>query len=240
MTSKPAHSKTLFLILLASLILATSCRKNAEEVTELLSESDAAELTEAAVSERTGGSSMQTVDMTTVIEAYLDQCGVPGDTAFTRSSSAALYSYNYTFNMDWLLHCTDLGFPIDAAVEVAGNGSFGTQRWDGMGQGSGNFVLTGLGLQEDEYLANGAYILTANVTGDLRRTDPSFDASISLTLSDLSIRKSDGYITGGSGTVTVTASGSNGNSKTRTGTLVFNGNGTATVTIGSHVYSFPV
>lgn len=225
-------------LLTAALTFFVSCKKSGEEVAALLSESEAAEIAETAISDRSAGVAMPTIDATQIIESQLDNCNVPGDTSFQKSNSNAYATYNYTFGLEWLLTCNNLGIPQSASVEVNGNGSFSTARWEGSDATTGNLTLTGLSLQEPAYLVNGTYTLTGDLTGDLRRVDPTFDCTTAITLTNLSISKTTYAITGGTGTVAVTATNGQGNTHTLNGTLLFNGNGTATVTVNGHTHTF--
>ncbi len=227
----------LFTLLLAGL---GACRKSAEDVAELISESEAAEIVETAVSGRSAGLTLPTVDMAQIIDTYLQTCGVPGDTTLQKSNANGFATYNYTFGLEWLIHCNGLGLPLDASVDVTGNGTFSTARWSGSDQGTGTLTFTGLGVQETAYVVNGSYALSGDLTGDLRRVDPSFDCTTTIQITDLRIAKSTYQITGGTGTIQVVATNGQGNTRTLDGTLVFNGDGTVTVTVNGHVKTFQI
>lgn len=220
--------------------LITSCRKSAEEIAALVSESEASEIVENAVADRTAGMAMPTVDMARIIDAYLNNCGVPGDTTIQKSNNGALASYNYTFGLGWLITCNGLGIPQSAAVDITGNGTFSTAHWAGNDQATGNLGFTGLSPQEPAYLVNGTYTLQGDVTGDLRRVDPTFNCTTTISLNGLGISKSSYEITGGTGTVQVTGTNGQGNTSTLNGTLAFNGDGTVTVTVNGHSHNFPI
>lgn len=232
------------LLLLTPVLLAltlagfTACHKSAEDVAALISESEAAEIVETAVSARSAGLTMPTVDMAQILDAYLDNCGVPGDTTLQKSNANGFATYNYTFGLEWLIHCNGLGLPLDASVDVTGNGAFSTARWAGSDQGTGTLTFTGLGVQETAYVVNGAYTLTGDLTGDLRRVDPTIDCTTTVQLTDVRISKSTYQITGGGGTVQVVATNGQGNTRTLDGAIVFNGDGTVTVTVNGHEKTF--
>lgn len=221
-------------------ILFVSCRKNAEEIMALLSESEAAEIVETAVAERSAGAAMPAVDMTKLVESWLENCGIPGDTTLQRAKTTGPVTYNYTFDLDWLVQCNNLNIPTSAAVNVAGNGSFSTQRWSGSDATTGELSLTGLNPQAPDYIVNGAYTLEGNITGSLRNGNPTLNCTTTLNLINLTIRKTDHHITGGSGTATVVATNGKGQSETLNATLVFNGDGTVTVSVNGHTHTFPI
>jgi hypothetical protein len=225
----------LFFALLTTL---ASCRKDPEEVIELLTESEAAEIIEDAVATRTAGFTLPAIDAAQIVETYLNSCNTPGDTSLQKSKSSGAATYNYTFDMDWLVACSDLGVPLSAQVGIAGAGTFGSPHWSGTDQTTGNLNFTGLSPQEINYVVSGDYNLTGNLTGSLRRVTPSFDCTLALELTNLTMDKNTYKITGGTGTAVVTASTANGQSKTLNGTLAFNGNGSVTVEVNGHEHTF--
>ena len=226
------------LLFFTALSAMTACHKSAEDIIELLTSSEAAEIIEDAVANKTAGFTAPTIDAAALVDAYLQSCGVPGDTSINKVKTTGVATYDYTFGMDWLVTCSDLGVPQTATVGIDGNGDFTSAHWSGTDAAVGDLVFTGLGLQEESYVVNGSYDLTGNLTGTLRRVSPSFDCVVALDLTNLIVDKSTYKITGGSGIATVTATTANGQTKTLTGTIVFNGNGSATVEVNGHVHTF--
>lgn len=222
----------------ATLAVLTSCRKDPEEIVELITNSEAAEIIEDAVANRTAGFTMPAVDAAQILETYLSTCNVPGDTSVNRSKSGTAASYDYIFSMEWLVICSNLGVPQSAAFDIMGNGDFSSPHWSGTDATVGDLTFTGLSPQELDYIINGSYDLTGNLTGSLRRVSPSIDCLVALDLANLTMDKSTYKITGGSGLATVTASTANGQSKMLIGTIVFNGNGSATVTVNGYEHTF--
>lgn len=231
------HLIALLFLAASALTAFSSCKKDPEEIAALLSESEAAEIVETAISDRTAGAESPTVDVAKLIESSLGSCGVPGDTTFSKSKAGAV-SYNYAFNLGWIVNCNGLNIPQNATATLKGSGTFGTARWDGTTQGSGTLTFTGLALSEPAYIASGSYATTGNLTGDFRKTDPSITCTTDLTLTKLTISKTTYAITGGTGTLKVTATSANGQTQTLNGTLVFNADGTVTVTVNGHTHTF--
>ena len=217
-----------------------SCGKNAEEALALLTETEAAEIVENSVSDRSAGATLPTVDVTQLIESALTNCGIPGDTTLQRSKTTGAVTYNYTFNLGWLVNCNNLNIPQSASVTVGGNGAFATARWTGADTASGSLTLTGLSPQATAYVLAGNYTLQGSATGNYRKVDPTLSCNTALTLTDLNIRKSDHKITGGTGTAVVTVSSANGQTQTVNGALLFNGDGTVTLTVNGHTHTFPI
>jgi len=204
----------------------------------LITESEAAEIIETAVTQRSAGFTMPTIDMATVVGQYLENCGIPGDTTILKSKNGAVATYNYTFNLGWLVNCNPLGIPLNASATISGNGSFNATHWNGSYATSGSLVFTGLNPSEPNYIANGSYNLQGDITGSLRRTTPTFNCKTDITVKDLTIRKTDYTITGGTGTAVVTANNGQGETTSLTGSLTFNGDGTVTVVINGQTHTF--
>ncbi|MEZ4918906.1 MAG: hypothetical protein R2792_07325 [Saprospiraceae bacterium] len=231
----------------SSLVIATacifmaslsSCRKNADEVKEIITESEAAEIVEAAVSERTAGAALSTEEMARMAGSTLDQCNQPGDTSFAFSNDYAGASYAYQLGLDWLLSCSDLDVPQQLQFDMTGSGTFASVKWDGTQSSTGTLLLTGLDFQSAAYTLNGDYDYVGEITGDLRLVDPSLDCTIEINLVDLQLDKDTYDITTGSGSIVLTVSNGRGQTQTLNGQLVFNGDGTATVTINNLSYTF--
>lgn len=226
--------------LFAALFTFASCRKDAEEIVALLTDSEAAEIAESAVSERTAGATMPTIDMTEILAAIPQTCDVPGDTSLQRTGGVAGTSYNYSFTLGWLVDCNDFNIPQSASVDVTGAGTFSSAHWSGNDQCTGDLAITGVAPSATDYVVNGSFALTGSMTGSLRHNDPTLTVNTTVNLSNMTVRKSDYVITGGNGTLVITASNAQGNTQTVNGTLVFNGDGTVTVTINGHSHNFPI
>lgn len=226
--------------LFVALFTFASCRKDAEEIVALLTDSEAAEIAESAVAERTAGATMPTIDMSEILAAIPQTCDVPGDTILQRTGGVAGTSYNYSFTLDWLVDCNDFGIPQSASVDVTGAGTFSSAHWSGNDQCTGDLAITGVAPSATDYVVNGSFALTGSMTGSLRHNDPTLTVNTTVNLSNMTVRKSDYVITGGNGTLVITASNAQGNSQTVNGALVFNGDGTVTVTINGHSHNFPI
>lgn len=239
---KIARKNHLTLALVALFALAasfTACKKSPEEIAALISNSEAAEIIEAAVAEKMGGITQPTIDLAQMVETLLDACGETGDTSYSKSKLTGVATYNCTWNMDWAVNCTQIGVPQDIAFGVDGAGAFANARWSGENTTTGDIKFTGLDLQAPELIANGSYTLVGDLTGALRKTSPNLEVTTQLTLTDLKVAKITYDITGGTGTFIITAKAKNAaESITLTGSLVFNGDGTATVKVNDHEQTF--
>lgn len=227
-------------ILLASSLALTSCRKDAEDIQAILSNSEAAEVMEIMITERTAGMTTPTIDMAAIVESVDITCGVTGDTAYTLTKSVGATTYSRNFNMSWLVTCNNVNIPQSVDFDVNGTGTFTGLNWTGSTTSTGEMAFTGLGVQATDYNASGSYQYTGTFTGDLRRTDPSVNCVANLALTNLVINKSTQQITGGTGTATLTATSASGQTATFNVTIVFNGNGSVTVEVNGHSHTFQV
>lgn len=228
-----------FLLLLTATIgVFSACNKNADEIIALISESEAADIIEVAISDRAAGVTLPTIDVAQIVENYLQNCGQPGDTTLVKSNSAGNNAYNFSFDIDWLVNCSALGIPEDANIQIAGAGSFNTLRWSGTDNTTGALTLGGISPTTTMYSVNGAYQLTGSLTGNLRRVDPTLNCVVDLELKDLNMDKTTYKITAGTGTATITVSNAQGSTQTLNGELKFNTDGTVTITINGHTHTF--
>lgn len=227
-------------ILMAGALSFISCRKDAEDIQALLSNSEAAEVMEIMITERTAGMTMPTIDMAAIAESVDYTCGVTGDTTYTLTKSVGATTYSRNFNMSWLVTCNNLNIPQSLDFDVNGSGTFTGLNWNGSTTSTGEMAFSGLGVQATDYNASGSYQYTGTFNGDLRRTDPSVNCVADLTLTDLVINKSTQQITGGTGTATLTATSGSGQTVVFEVNIVFNGNGSVTVTVNGHSHTFQV
>lgn len=229
----------LHLLILPALILTLiACSKDEENSTDLVTEEEAATLVEASVSSRSGGAVATVTDVSATAESVSGgPCNLPGDTTISVNGVNAFASYTYSNNLSWLLECNNLGAPLQLTFNTTATAGFDAERWDGTSESMGSLVLTGLQPQQMQYTANGAMVLDGTVTGSLRQRDPSLQSSLDLALINLTIRKSDQYITGGTGNFTLTVTNGAGQSQMISGSIVFNGDGTATISIGNRSYT---
>lgn len=223
-------------VLTAAFLIA--CRKNAEDALALVSDAEATEIMENAVSGRSAGAAMPTEDMANLADNYFNLCGVSGDTTLQHSSAAGPVTCSSTIHLTWLVNCNNLNVPQNAVITVNGNSTFATQRWAGNNATTGSLTCTGLNPQASTYIGNGTLSLQGDITGHLRKIDPSLACTTTVALTDLAIRKSDHQITGGAGTVVIVATNGKAQSQTINGSLVFNGDGTATATVNGHTHTF--
>jgi hypothetical protein len=231
----------LFSLLSALTLSLVACSKDESNAPEVVSDQEATEIMESAVSSRSGGMDESLDNMMEMSAVAMNGlCGQPEDTTFSFNGSNLYATYNYTNTLSWLLTCSNFGVPQQLGFQINASASFDAARWDGSSTATGDLVVTGLKLLDTAYIVNGTYAHQGNVTGTLRNADPALDAILDVTLFDLTIRKQDRFITGGNGAFILAVTNAAGKTRTVNGTLVFNGDGTATVTVGGYSHTFPI
>ena len=225
-------------VLITGTLSFTACNKKAEEIQALVSNSEATEILETMITERTAGLTMPTVDMAAILETVENNCGVAGDTTYSLTKTLGAATYNRNFSLNWLINCNQLNIPEDATFKVTGAGTFAGVNWTGETACTGDMAFTGLSGQATEYSASGSYLYTGTLTGDLRRTDPSVTCEADLSLTNLRISKTTNQITAGTGTATLKATATSGETITVTASIVFNGNGSVTVNVNGRERTF--
>jgi hypothetical protein len=220
-----------------TLIGTTSCRR-ADEIRQLLSESEAAEIIETMIAERSGGVTNPIEVALISINAYRNNCGELGDTTFSRAKTTGLYTYDAAFTTSWKINCNSQGFPTDASSATSTNSNFTTPNWEGQETSSGNMAVTGLNSSASSYVANGSWNASSELTGDLRNVDPTITCTTVLKLDNVSYKKGTYSIEGGTGTAVITAKNGRGDEKILEAAITFNGNNTFTVKVNSFTYTF--
>jgi len=227
-----------FLLTSAFALTLFACSKDDTPDQQLVTDDEAVEIVETSVSSRSGGFTEASADMAQQVPtALLGGCNQQGDTLLAHNGSNLFAAYNYSNNVSWLLTCSNLNVPQQIDFSTNATTSFDAQRWDGSGTATGNLTFSGLASLQTAYVCNGAYQYQGTVTGSVRNQNPTLTTDLDAVLTDLAIRKSDQYITGGTGNFTLTVSNGAGQSQTISGAIVFNGDGTATVTIGGKSYT---
>lgn len=230
-----------FLLLLITVSLFSSCRKN--DSTNDITTDDAADAISYALESSSGGTADELAD---VSEYALNQgygkteglntlsCEVPFDSTISLSYNSANVTASYTHNWHMLLSCNG-PVPASLAFEGTYQGNFNGLRMQSSNSGTRALTITGVEPSAQVYTFNGSTSRVGSHTAKVRNQN-TFNVTIQTELSNVTVSKSTYRIIGGSGTATAVCSDSNGNSKTFNGTIVFNGNSTATLTINGIDY----
>lgn len=235
-------TKTLYQLsfILVAIAVLSSCRK--KDTTEITSD-DAADAVTYALESSTGGYADQVSHITdyTYNEGYGKtdetqtlQCGVPFDTSVSVSLTSSNITANYTHTWNALLSCNG---SVPSSLTFSGNysGNFSSPRMESSNTGTRNWVLTGLQPSVQVYTLNGSFSRSGSHTSKVRNKN-TFNTTIQIDVTNLTVSKSTYRIQNGTGTAHVVCNVLNGNNYTYDGDIVFN-SGTATLTINGNTYT---
>ena len=229
--SKHISFTPFFFAILISISLF-SCRG---EVLETISESEAAEVIQSAISAETEGLVMQVEDVTEIAQTYLDSCGKVYDNQVNKNQNFGVRSYDYTFSWNWQMTCNSLGVPQTLSIGYDADGQYDTPRMTSDDESDGTFIISGLELSAPDYVFNGTVTRSGSQSSKIGNQS-SFSSQLAITTTNLTYNKSDDEIASGTADVTISGTDQNGNSFSYTGQVVFNGNNTATLTINGTSY----
>jgi hypothetical protein len=146
------------------------------------------------------------------------------DTVTIVRQKSGAYSYNYTFRFSWnLVPNTSLVFGYSM------KGTYDTPRLASDDSANASWVITGLGASP-EFILNGSYLRLGSEELKVRN-QASLTTRLSINAVNVTIDKTTGEITGGTGTSTLTGTTSGGRSFAFTGTLTFSGSQSAILMI---------
>lgn len=240
------NSRHLFALLALTAIM-TSCSEDKEEDQPTFTEEQAVEVISESIKENTGGLAKDVASMSAILhgnalfsfngDASNLSCGVPFDTTVTYTLSGSATG-SITHQLNIMVSCFN-GVPQSLNVIATHTGSYSGPNLTQASQGGRMRTWTGLQPESDTYVLNG----NSNRNGTrtyLAGNQNTFNRSIESSITDLTVNKETGTITGGYGEATVTLTSSNGNTWVRESTIVFNGDGTATITINGNVYTITI
>lgn len=204
-----------------------------------LNEDEVVALVEGALTSDTEGVAKASEDAITLTEESLEKtpdqvCGMSMDTTVSRNYNGARISSVYTLQWDWILTCNDLMIPQTFTFNRTLDGSYESLRLISEDSATGSWEVSNL-ITGDAYILNGSYMRGGN-QGSKVRLQNSFESTISVTLTEVTVDKQDYQITGGTGSFDISGSGTGGYSIDYEGTIIFLGNGTAEITINGNTY----
>lgn len=217
-------------------LLLTSCN-NDSEIVAALSDSDVAEVIEAALQERAGGFITNVQDMTEQIVDAVES-GALCDTIYTdtiqKNHQGALIQANYTSSFTYEFMCNIFDNVKTATFSMLTDTEFMTSRIDADGNGTFTGTIDGLALTSPNIMLDGSYILTNTHVLNFKEQE-TINGTLTLTLTGFEINKFNQNIQSGTGTFTFIGSTTE-DSFSFNGSLVFNGNKTATLTLNGEDY----
>jgi len=223
--------KTFTATLFAAFVLLSSCKK-ADEVVQAVSEEEAAEVIEYAVSSESGGMSEQVqtaTDLISYCETLVGYCGMSYDSAISIvNPTGATIVYSYDFSWNWVLSCNNQYLPDKFAFSYELNGMYDSPGISSQGDGSSSLELSGLSAGNTYYSLKGSYIRNGTNQSKVGQKR-SFTSKATIDVSNVLVDKTTGKFMSGTAEISFRAETSDGRTLTYDGTITFTGGDTATL-----------
>jgi hypothetical protein len=241
--------KKVKLTLLAALLLAAvACQKSntvhpgnsGPTVSGSITTDDAADMAAGALSQSSNGVAYVALDATlnaSIIFVGHPKCGtVRADTISRQSTAGSQYTYSYKLTYNFMVDCNSSNQPDSLSSNLTYSGSYSGPNMSSSNSGSSVFGVSWLLSTDTAYVINGEYKRAGSFASKVDTANHGSN-SITLAISNLTLKRPGRVIEGGSATINISGSTPKHGSFSFIGTVVFNGNGTATVTINGTVYT---
>lgn len=200
---------------------------------EIVTEEEAAEAIENALSTETEGMTAQASTSARMADDYTD-CGVTFDSTITATDAIGALTYNYTFNWNGELSCSG-AVPSQLSLDYTMTGTYDGPRMSSSDNATATITLTGLAPTKTQYTINGTYSRNGTQSSKIR-DQRSFSSTITVAATDWLVNKDSQELEGGSATVVISGESSEGTAFSYTGTLTLLGNKSATLVINGNEY----
>lgn len=226
------YLKTLTTIILAMVILVSSCKK-AEELIETVSEEEAAEAVENSISSESGGLAQQIEESTAIInyfnESKNDLCGMSFDSTISIvNSSETVITYHYNLNWEWVINCNQSQMPESVIFSYEMDGGYDAPRMSANDNASQSLKLSGLDMSSDYWTYNGSYVREGTCQSKIGE-QRSFTTKITFEVINVKVDKVTGRLINGTSNVSMNAKTSEGKTFSFDGVITFTGGETATL-----------
>lgn len=223
---------------------AVSCQdEDSNNTGAAVTEAEAADAIEAAVTTESNGVAKMASDAGTVATTeavYTNSpdvaCGQQYSDTHSAIGSGANYSYDYEGSHSYELSCNELGLPDSFAYSYTMAGTYDTPRLYSDDTASADVAITGLSSGTEVAVINGTYTRNGYQESKVRQLR-HFNSLITINLAGVSINKTTQQIAGGTASVIITGTGSGGGTFSYDGAITFNGNQTATLVINGNTYT---
>jgi len=203
---------------------------------------DAANMLAAASASSTYGANGFTADIARLGQAAATPNGCAlsiTDTISRKSTTPTGATYSYVLYNTHKLFCNTSGAPDNVSGTITYSGNYNNANLVLTNSGTTTYTLAGLTQTATVYSLSGEYKSTGTfkLKSDTTQTGT---VSIDLVLKNLTIAKSNLYITGGTATAIVTGTSVKNGGFTYNGTLTFNNSYTATLMINGNTYTIDI
>jgi hypothetical protein len=227
------------LLFILGFFVMVSCKKDKDEVITVTVD-DAKDLIANSMEPDTYGISSQLEVAAQIIEDYLlpAYCGYSGDSTILKYYGGSAVQYNYTFNWTWLVNCGGIN-PTLVDVNYHSTGDNANTLMSSTFSADGDFEVTGLAVSDSDYVFNGTYHRSGDVTTKVRNK-LTFSSTLDITIAGLIMHKTTYLIKSGSAAITLNCVTSDNQSFDFTGIITFNGNQNCTLTLNGVNYTIQI
>lgn len=224
-------NSTLTALLLTSITIFSSCKK--EEADTTPTQDEAVDIVTNALDTDVAGqtSDFEQTAKTSATYSSNSYCGFSKDSVITKSFTGTNISYNYQFNWNWVVVCTQ-AIPNTINFNLTTSGKYETLRIKSDDNSTTSIAVTNL-LTGTNYIANGSTIRNGTQTSKVRNMS-QFTSKLEITYANININKISPYrIQSGNASFSLTGQTIKGTNYAYSGTITFLGNQSATLTFAN-------
>lgn len=239
-------TKPFYWILSLTIVLFLCSCENEEESPILeLSDEEAADALQVALSETDGGFMTEVNDLGQEAQAQYNNistdCNYLTTDSTENSYNGPLRNFSFVSFYQSQASCNTFNIPISLDFTSIRDGIYQGPRLSHQGTGLSSLSLTNLNpLNNEDYTLSGEHSYTGSQTLSTRIQTRTLNTQILITWSDIRIDKQDFTINSGQAVFILEAIGSSGEPILYNGTILFLGNGQAEVTIKGETYPIDI
>jgi len=235
-----------FLVVFLAVGVLTACNKEEAVVEQSISEEEAVEMVELALSSESAGLTEDVEMAASISDEQLEKaspnCGIQFDTSFTVTNNPqALRTYEYTTSLGYELICEGI-FPSALDLNATSTGTYSSNRRDLSYEVNYNSTIDNLRANEPNFsysgttTRDGEQLLHATNFKEERTTN----SVMTLETTELLVDKETYEIVSGVTTFSLTGTVRNGNAYSYQGSITYLGNGAATIEINGNTYDIQI
>ncbi len=210
--------------LLLILTLLFACKKDAGET---VSEDQAVELVENAMSAKTSGTDELVSNLMGILSDFATSCNTPLDSTIAKNQTAGNITYAYSLGYNWLLNCNGLNIPTNAEFDLDGTSSYETLRVVSDDSTIAEFTMSNL-TNPTQYTLNGTVVREG--TQEFKVGNQlHFNSTLSFSYTNVIVNVLDSSIASGTAVVTASGTTTGGETFNYGASITFLGNKTATL-----------
>lgn len=223
--------RDIFLPAAAFSMLLVSCEKEADKVTDPVTEEEAVAVVSQALASESGGLALQTSAtlLISLTNTSSSNCGIRRDTTISKQGGSNGRTYNYNLNWSRVLSCNG-NVPSSYTHTFSGSSSYSSPNLSSTDQSAGSFTIGGLAPGSTDLLVSQTYERNGTQQSKVRN-QRSFNSKITITTTAVKISRLTGVVSSGSGTATITGTASTGESFSFSAAITFTGSNKASLAV---------